>query len=60
MQHPELTGADADAQAPKMVADIFVGLRGALACALITQAWLMVYVVSVSYTHLTLPTILLV
>eukprot|EP00959_Pyramimonas_sp_CCMP1952_P248520 5194713-Pyramimonas_sp.AAC.1 len=29
-----------------MVADMFVSLRGALACALITQVWLMVYVVS--------------
>eukprot|EP00959_Pyramimonas_sp_CCMP1952_P049863 1041951-Pyramimonas_sp.AAC.1 len=29
-----------------MAADMFVSLRGALACAVITQAWLMVYVVS--------------
>eukprot|EP00959_Pyramimonas_sp_CCMP1952_P139080 2911416-Pyramimonas_sp.AAC.1 len=41
MQHPELTGADAEAQATKMVADMFVSLRGALACALITQIWSM-------------------
>eukprot|EP00959_Pyramimonas_sp_CCMP1952_P087113 1822572-Pyramimonas_sp.AAC.1 len=46
IQHPELTGADADAQATKMVADMFGSLRGALACALITRVWLMVYVVS--------------
>eukprot|EP00959_Pyramimonas_sp_CCMP1952_P168513 3521147-Pyramimonas_sp.AAC.1 len=46
IQHPDQTGADADAQATKMVADTFASLRGALACALITQAWLMVYVVS--------------
>eukprot|EP00959_Pyramimonas_sp_CCMP1952_P331528 6942480-Pyramimonas_sp.AAC.1 len=38
IQHPELTGADADAQATKMVAYMFVSLRGALAYALITQA----------------------
>eukprot|EP00959_Pyramimonas_sp_CCMP1952_P158947 3324192-Pyramimonas_sp.AAC.1 len=30
IQHPELTGADADAEASKMVADMFVSLRGAL------------------------------
>eukprot|EP00959_Pyramimonas_sp_CCMP1952_P310160 6491368-Pyramimonas_sp.AAC.1 len=36
-QHPELTGADADAQAAEMVACMFVSLRGALAYALITQ-----------------------
>eukprot|EP00959_Pyramimonas_sp_CCMP1952_P232910 4867653-Pyramimonas_sp.AAC.1 len=41
IQRPELTGADADAQAIKMVADMFVSLRGALACALIIQMWLM-------------------
>eukprot|EP00959_Pyramimonas_sp_CCMP1952_P368992 7728771-Pyramimonas_sp.AAC.1 len=29
-----------------MLADMFVSLRGALAYALITQVWLMVYVVS--------------
>eukprot|EP00959_Pyramimonas_sp_CCMP1952_P322737 6753411-Pyramimonas_sp.AAC.1 len=37
IQHPELTGADADAQASKVVADMFVSHRGALAHALITQ-----------------------
>eukprot|EP00959_Pyramimonas_sp_CCMP1952_P193676 4049938-Pyramimonas_sp.AAC.1 len=37
IQHPELIGADADAQASKMVACMFVSLRGALAYALITQ-----------------------
>eukprot|EP00959_Pyramimonas_sp_CCMP1952_P179414 3750949-Pyramimonas_sp.AAC.1 len=37
VQHPELTEADADARTTKMVADMFVSLKGALACALITQ-----------------------
>eukprot|EP00959_Pyramimonas_sp_CCMP1952_P194479 4066520-Pyramimonas_sp.AAC.2 len=46
IQHPDLTGADADAQASKMVADVFVSLSGALAHGLITQVWLMVYVLS--------------
>eukprot|EP00959_Pyramimonas_sp_CCMP1952_P430898 9024416-Pyramimonas_sp.AAC.1 len=46
MQPPELTGAGAVAQATDMVADMFVSLRGALACALIALAWLMVHVVS--------------
>eukprot|EP00959_Pyramimonas_sp_CCMP1952_P463709 9485399-Pyramimonas_sp.AAC.1 len=46
MQHPDCTGADADAKASKMVADMFVSLRGALAYALITPVWLTVYVVS--------------
>eukprot|EP00959_Pyramimonas_sp_CCMP1952_P007369 154083-Pyramimonas_sp.AAC.1 len=46
IRHPELTGADADAKASHMVTDMFVSLRGALAYALITQAWLMVNVVS--------------
>eukprot|EP00959_Pyramimonas_sp_CCMP1952_P378655 7931895-Pyramimonas_sp.AAC.1 len=41
-QHHELTGADAEAKASKMVADMFVILRGALAYALITLVWLMV------------------
>eukprot|EP00959_Pyramimonas_sp_CCMP1952_P273796 5722976-Pyramimonas_sp.AAC.1 len=45
IQHPGLTGADADAQASKMAADVFGSLRGALAHALITQVWLVVYVV---------------
>eukprot|EP00959_Pyramimonas_sp_CCMP1952_P054864 1146571-Pyramimonas_sp.AAC.1 len=30
IQHPEWTSADADAQATKMVADMFASLRGAL------------------------------
>ena len=34
--HPELTGAAADAKATKVVTDMFVSLRGALAYALIT------------------------
>eukprot|EP00959_Pyramimonas_sp_CCMP1952_P228349 4774502-Pyramimonas_sp.AAC.1 len=38
---PELTGAAADAKATKLIADMFVGLRGALANALLTQIWLM-------------------
>eukprot|EP00959_Pyramimonas_sp_CCMP1952_P387079 8112112-Pyramimonas_sp.AAC.1 len=46
IQHPELTGAGAGAEACKMVADMFVSLRGALPYALITQVWLMAYVVS--------------
>eukprot|EP00959_Pyramimonas_sp_CCMP1952_P400292 8387300-Pyramimonas_sp.AAC.1 len=46
MHHPELTGADADAQASKILADMFVSLRGALAHALITQVWFTVYAVS--------------
>ena len=46
--HSELTGASAEAKATKTVADMFVSLRGALACALLTQAWLMVYVVSLN------------
>eukprot|EP00959_Pyramimonas_sp_CCMP1952_P362462 7590779-Pyramimonas_sp.AAC.1 len=41
IQHPELSGADADAKASKMVADMFVSLRCALAHAFITQVWLM-------------------
>eukprot|EP00959_Pyramimonas_sp_CCMP1952_P004464 93529-Pyramimonas_sp.AAC.1 len=51
IQYPELTGAGADAEATKMVADLFVSLRGALAHALITQVWLMVYVVSLQRAH---------
>eukprot|EP00959_Pyramimonas_sp_CCMP1952_P336094 7037599-Pyramimonas_sp.AAC.1 len=46
IQHSELTGADADAQASKMVADMFVSLRGAVSYALVTQVWLMVHVAS--------------
>eukprot|EP00959_Pyramimonas_sp_CCMP1952_P067181 1402269-Pyramimonas_sp.AAC.1 len=37
IQHPELPCADAGAKASRMVADMFVSLRGALAYALITQ-----------------------
>eukprot|EP00959_Pyramimonas_sp_CCMP1952_P315129 6595923-Pyramimonas_sp.AAC.1 len=43
---PELTGAAADAKATKLITDVFVSLRGALAYASLTQVWLMVYVVS--------------
>ena len=46
IQHPELTGINADANASKTVTDMLVSLRGALAYALITQIWLMVYIVS--------------
>eukprot|EP00959_Pyramimonas_sp_CCMP1952_P232817 4865798-Pyramimonas_sp.AAC.1 len=46
IQHPELAGADADAQASKMVSNVFVSLRGAMPYALIAQVWLMVNVVS--------------
>eukprot|EP00959_Pyramimonas_sp_CCMP1952_P320108 6699151-Pyramimonas_sp.AAC.1 len=45
MQHPEVTHADADAEASNMVPDMFVSLRGALAYTLITRVRLMVYVV---------------
>eukprot|EP00959_Pyramimonas_sp_CCMP1952_P459398 9478191-Pyramimonas_sp.AAC.1 len=44
--HPELTGATADAKATKLITDMFVSLRGALAYALLTQVWLVVYAVS--------------
>ena len=44
--HPELTGASPEAKATKFVTDQFVSLRGALAYATITQAWIQVYVVS--------------
>eukprot|EP00959_Pyramimonas_sp_CCMP1952_P387582 8122659-Pyramimonas_sp.AAC.1 len=44
IQHPELTGADADAKASKMVIDMFVSLRGASVYALIAQMLLMRYV----------------
>ena len=42
----ELTGASADKEATKLVSDMFVSLRGAIAYALLTQAWIQVYVVS--------------
>ncbi len=44
--HPELTGAAADAKVTKHIADMFVSLRGALAYATLTQAWIQVYVVA--------------
>ena len=44
--HSELTGAAADKDATKTVSDLFVSLRGAIAYAMITQAWLQVYVVA--------------
>ena len=43
---PELTGEPPEKLATKNVADQFVSLRGALAYTLITQAWIMVYVVN--------------
>eukprot|EP00959_Pyramimonas_sp_CCMP1952_P365106 7645425-Pyramimonas_sp.AAC.1 len=46
IQQIELTGADAEARASKMVVDMFASLRGALAYAVITQARCMVYVAS--------------
>ena len=51
IQHHELTGAEAETKAAKLVADLFVSLRGALAYALSTQIWLMVYVVSLQRVH---------
>jgi hypothetical protein len=42
----ELTGAPADKFATKMVNDMFVSLRGALAYTTLTQAWIQVYIVS--------------
>eukprot|EP00959_Pyramimonas_sp_CCMP1952_P224158 4686794-Pyramimonas_sp.AAC.1 len=41
IQQHELTGADAEAKASNMVTGMTVNLRGALAYALITEAWLM-------------------
>jgi hypothetical protein len=43
---PELTGAAPDKEATKTVSDMFVSLRGAIAYALLTQAWIQVYVVA--------------
>ncbi len=43
---PELTGAPAEQEATKLVADQFVSLRGALAYTILTQAWIMVYIVA--------------
>ena len=42
----ELTGAPAEALASKDVANRFVSLRGAIAYCVLTQAWIMVYVVA--------------
>jgi len=44
--HRELTGAAAEREATKAVADMFVSLRGALAYTTLTQAWIQVYIVS--------------
>ena len=38
----ELTGAPAEKEATKTIADLFVSLRGALAYASLTQAWIQV------------------
>ena len=43
---PELTGAAAEQDATKLVTDLFVSLRGALAYTILTQAWMQVYIVS--------------
>ena len=43
---PELTGAPPSAKATKHVSDQFVSLRGALAYTALTQAWIIVYIVS--------------
>ena len=42
----ELTGAPAEHEATKNVADMFIGLRGALAYTTLTQAWIQVYIVA--------------
>ena len=42
----EPTGASADKEATKLLSDMFVSLRGAIAYALLTQAWIQVYAVS--------------
>jgi len=44
--HKELTGAPAEKEATKLVADMFVSLRGALAYTTLTQAWAQVYIVA--------------
>ena len=51
MQRPELAGSAAEEKATKIVSDMFVGLRGALACALITRVRLMACVVSFQRTQ---------
>ena len=45
ISHPDLTGADPDHKASNIVSDMFVSLRGALAYSVLTQFWIMVYVV---------------
>jgi len=40
----ELTGAAAEKEATKTVADLFVNLRGAAACTTLTQVWIQVYI----------------
>ena len=42
----ELTGAPAERDATKVVSDMFVSLRGALAYTAMTQVWIMVYIVA--------------
>ena len=42
----ELTGAPPQDKATKSVANSFVSLRGAIAYAVLTQAWIQVYVVA--------------
>ena len=44
--HADLTGADPETEATKPVQDMFVSLRGALAYTALTQAWILVYIVS--------------
>ena len=50
IQRPVLTGAAAEEKATKSVTGMLVNMWGALACALITQVWPMVYVVSLQRT----------
>ena len=42
----ELTGAAGEKEATKLVADLFVSLRGALAYTTLTQAWIQVFIVA--------------
>jgi hypothetical protein len=42
----ELTGTAAEKEATKLVTDLFVSLRGALAYTTLTQAWIQVYIVA--------------
>ena len=46
ISHPDLVGANPEHKASKIVSDMFVSLRGALAYSVLTQFWIMVYVVS--------------